>query len=165
MGHTLGGHMARNKQNRRRGIQNLPQQSGEGQVAGAFFTVSFICFIMGIIKLVSGAGTCATTDSGTAPEGTPCAFPFTYEGVAYSACTNADNLGGDGEPWCMTEANATLWGNCNGACNKDTAAGFGLLVPFSLIVLHACYKHIKSRRSGDTAAKVAAESPTGGGVS
>ena len=58
--------------------------------------------------------TCATDGNGTAPEGTPCAFPFAYGNRTHTACTGAGN---GGVPWCATQAGAfqsgaTPWGNC-----------------------------------------------------
>ena len=52
------------------------------------------------VKYIDGNDECKTT-GGTAPEGTPCAFPFTYDGVEYTACTTANN---NGVPWCAGEA-------------------------------------------------------------
>merc|ERR1712106_393931 len=66
--------------------------------------------------------TCQTI--GGAKVGLPCIFPFTNNGVTYSACTTA---GGFDKPWCSTATdilgNHKLgnWGDCNAACQRDVA--------------------------------------------
>jgi hypothetical protein len=64
------------------------------------------------------------TNDGDAPEGTKCAFPFTYNHETYDGCAD---VGREGVPWCYT--NHTLangdnaWGNC--MCEGSTAAEQG----------------------------------------
>jgi len=56
--------------------------------------------------------TCKTS-GGSVPSGTPCSFPFTYDGTKYTECTT---YGNSGVPWCSTEATYNgYWGNCD--CN------------------------------------------------
>ena len=50
----------------------------------------------------------------------PCVFPFTNDGVTYTACTT-DNSD-DGVPWCSTRVDSRgihrlgNWGHCNAEC-------------------------------------------------
>ena len=56
------------------------------------------------------------TIGGTAPEGSACAFPFTYGGAAHYSCTTINNFN---VPWCSTNGvdcnvvDPCSWGNCN----------------------------------------------------
>eukprot|EP01052_Picozoa_sp_SAG31_P043917 SAG31_NODE_7476_length_1680_cov_1.335231_1_plen_116_part_00 len=51
-------------------------------------------------------GAPCTTTGGSVPEGTPCVFPFLFEGVTYNACaqtTGEARLGHPAPaPWCAT---------------------------------------------------------------
>ena len=74
------------------------------------------------LPLVSVATACVTvearvgqygyTDSDYAPAGSACVFPFTYEGISYSTCTNIDN----DAMWCYTDSAGSNWGNCDASC-------------------------------------------------
>jgi len=57
-----------------------------------------------------GAEGGCTTTGGTAPEGTPCAFPFTYGGATHGECITIEN---GGVLWCSTtHSYQEWWGNC-----------------------------------------------------
>jgi hypothetical protein len=57
-----------------------------------------------------------TDSSGTADAGSPCVFPFVYEGVAYSECTDINHP--VGAFWCASSVSSGgefngLWGECD----------------------------------------------------
>jgi hypothetical protein len=62
---------------------------------------------------------------GNSPHGTPCVFPFTYGGVKYNKCTDADNA----ELWCSTHdwtgiaAGTGDWGVCDYAPKNACPSG------------------------------------------
>ena len=76
---------------------------------------------------LSAGCTISTIDEGvgSAPVGTLCMFPFTYEGTEYNDCTTANH---NGVRWCytaLTKPNgAYRWGNCGGR----TSATYHLLI-------------------------------------
>jgi len=66
--------------------------------------------------------------------GTPCVFPFTYEGVNYTTCTFED----EPFPWCSTNPNGgetfyddddQLWGYCDFHANDHCEIGGGIFFP------------------------------------
>jgi hypothetical protein len=86
-----------------------------------------------------GAAVVCRTTGGTAPEGTLCKFPFVYQDVSFSECTdlnNAETL------WCYTSGgpnevgNAHQWGNCQ--CSEkaqlDPGVVYSLPGPFESYV-------------------------------
>ena len=57
------------------------------------------------------------TNGGDHPD-VPCVFPFNYNGITYTECTDVDN---DGVAWCATSTlyGNTIWGysgNCEDSC-------------------------------------------------
>jgi hypothetical protein len=61
---------------------------------------------------VSSTGSSCSTSGGPAPTGTPCSFPFTYQGTEHHECIDSNNTG---ELWCGTQYgydSAAGWGNC-----------------------------------------------------
>jgi len=62
----------------------------------------------------SGAQVEPSTSSGAITQcGTPCHFPFTYNGKSYNECTSHD----EPAPWCATQSeyDGVNWGYCHGA--------------------------------------------------
>ena len=87
-------------------------------------------------RSLCGSGAAPTTigkEGDTAPKGTPCHFPFVYNGEEYYSCT-AVGTGWDGSPgdgqhgWCYTSRTGPLWGTCG--CN-GSSQGRIPLVPIS----------------------------------
>merc|ERR1712080_166957 len=74
------------------------------------------CDRTGYVKSTSDHDYCYArcfTIGGSVPQGTPCVFPFNYNGLSYSMCTEINN---NGVPWCSTTASYSgKWGNCR--CN------------------------------------------------
>ena len=78
------------------------------------------------LQLLSGATACVTVaatagqngyyDAAYAPAGSTCFFPFTYNGISYSTCTNLDN----DAMWCYTDSAGSAWGNCDASCPSIT---------------------------------------------
>ena len=65
--------------------------------------------------------TCRTS-GGTAPEGSMCAFPFSYKGETYRSCTTRRHY----RLWCSTDrVYSGNWGNCGSSCRRKSAKGFG----------------------------------------
>jgi len=62
-----------------------------------------------------------STAGGPAGVGTPCVFPFVYNGVRFTSCTTVNN---NGQRWCATEVGANSayignkWGTCSSECAK-----------------------------------------------
>ena len=69
-------------------------------------------------SLVSLAEKCETTD------GTPCHFPFDYDGELYYRCTQKDNA----RYWCSTTAKySTDDGDCSSNCPLDGGKYFNIV--------------------------------------
>lgn len=68
----------------------------------------------GIKYCCSGAQVEPSTSTGAVTQcGTPCHFPFTYDGKTYNECTSHDEAG----PWCATQSeyDSYNWGYCHGS--------------------------------------------------
>lgn len=65
-----------------------------------------------------------TTFEGTAPPGSSCYFPFTYDDQVYNDCTSVKSA----EAWCYTRDDSgklsSLWGLCNEATCNDSRECF-----------------------------------------
>jgi len=93
----------------------------------------FLLFI--ILKYLSASPTsvCQTTTLGASP-GTPCVFPFTYQGVQYNECITVDN---NGVPWCSLtpDYDSDLeYGNCAPTLkttNGNVIPGTACVFPFT----------------------------------
>ena len=71
----------------------------------------------GAQEVLGFSGYCS--DGAAGPEaGTPCKFPFVYNGKVYTGCTTADWT----QQWCSTDSEYSgNWGNCVG-CNEANMA-------------------------------------------
>lgn len=74
-------------------------------------------------RMTNTTATTSTTTTSSNPvykcsmkEGTPCAFPFEYEGKTYNECITA---GWVGKPWCNTKDARTTWVYCK-ICEDST---------------------------------------------
>ena len=71
------------------------------------------------ISVIGGCKTVSGPDSNSF-----CVFPFRFEGVTYTSCTQAGNTGGNTQAWCSTLVNDSgehvggqgKWGNCESKC-------------------------------------------------
>ena len=68
-------------------------------------------------------------------ENKQCIFPFTYDGVKYTACTTANHT----RFWCSTEVNVngrfikSKWGDCGPGCSKEEKIpAIGILIDIIL---------------------------------
>ena len=71
-----------------------------------FYSTGLYTLSLDLIVSPSSSGgfpvSCVTT-GGPATMGTPCSFPFTFQGQEYSKCTNINNGANGGMPWCSTQ--------------------------------------------------------------